>query len=126
MAGVPWQPFNGQFPIFPFPMPYWGAASAPPMAAAMFNLQQPLVGSASVSGQPLSGSTGQPGPSSVRGQEEDEDTIQLLDEGESLEFIQFDPKVKDSKKWDAGETINKFLEKHFARVLQEEERLPKA
>ena len=52
---------------------------------------------------------------------EDEDTIQLLDEGESLELVQFDPTVKDDKKWDAGETINKFLEKHFARTLQEQE-----
>jgi len=82
-----------------------------------------------VSGQPLSGSAGQPGSSSAQGQDkdgedsslEDEDTIEVLEEGESLELVQFDPTVKDSKKWDAGETIKKFLEKHFARTLDEKE-----
>jgi len=89
------------------------------MAAAMFSSQQPPVGSKSVSGQPLSSSWAS--LVSVQGQEEDEgdssmedkDTIQLLEEGELLELVQFDSTVKDNKKWDAGETINKFLEKHF-------------
>ena len=68
------------------------------------------------------------GSASSQGQEngegtslEDEDTIQLLDEGESPEVVQYDPTVKDSKKWNSGETINKFLEKHFAGTLEDEE-----
>ena len=59
------------------------------MAAPMYSPQQPPVGSTSVSGQSLCGST------SAHGQEkgedsslEDKDTIQLLNEGELLELVQ--------------------------------------
>ena len=133
--GGPWQPFNGQFPFFPYPIPpYWGAPTTLPVAPpapAYDSQQQPPVGSTSVVGQPLRGSTsvlGRTGFSSAQGQEngedssvEDKDTIQLLEEGESLELVQYDPTVKDNKRWDAGDTINKFLEKHFARTLDDDE-----
>ena len=51
--------------------------------------------------------TGQLGSSRLQGQgEEEEDYVNLLDEGESLELIQFDPTVEDENAWDAGEVIN--------------------
>ena len=94
-----WPQFNGQFPYFPFPPPYWGPTTA--AVAAVTNIPLPTslpTGSASVSGQP--------GSSSVQGQEldneeedsevEDEDILELLDEGESLELVEFDPTVE---KW---------------------------
>jgi len=92
-----WPQFNGQFPYFPFPPPYWGPTTA--AVAAVTNIPLPTslpTGSASVSGQP--------GSSSVQGQEldneeedsevEDEDILELLDEGESLELVEFDPTVE--------------------------------
>ena len=48
--------------------------------------------------------------------------MDLLDEGESLELIQFDPTVEDENAWDAGEVINSFVKKHFKRTITAEER----
>ena len=48
--------------------------------------------------------------------------MNLLDEGESLELIQFDPTVEDENAWDAGEVINGFIKKHFKRTITAEER----
>ena len=46
---------------------------------------------------------------------DDEDVVYLLDEGESLEVIQFDPTIVSEKTWKAGEVINTFLKKYFAQ-----------
>ena len=124
--GGPWPPPPSQFSFFPFPtVPFWGPAMSP-MTAGMNNpgLRRPT-GSTSV--------LDQPGSSSAQGQNReqskgntnddlsDEDTIHLLDEGESLELVQFDPTVEDGT-WEAGETIDSFLEKHFSRIISAEER----
>jgi len=65
-----------------------------------------------------------PGPSTKRPrlEEDEEDTISLLDDSEALELIEFDPQVKPTGSWDPPTAIRTFLEKHFNKVLSEEER----
>ena len=55
-------------------------------------------------------------------QDQEEDRVELLSEGEALEFIEFDPTVdpKDSRK--APSTMTLFLEKHINRSLSDDER----
>ena len=69
-------------------------------------------------------SAGVPGPSSKRPRvdEEDEDAVDLLDETEALELVEFDPKVKPTGTWDPPSVIRSFLHKHFNKSLSEEER----
>lgn len=43
--------------------------------------------------------------------------MELLDEGESLELVQFNLTVEDENAWDAGETMNNLTEKHFNQRL---------
>ena len=69
---------------------------------------------------PLRGSArlqDKPGSSSLQGQaqeeEEEEDVVDLLDESETLELVQFDPTVGSDNTWEAGEAISDFLQKHF-------------
>ena len=45
------------------------------------------------------------------------DVIHLLDNVEALEFVQYDPSVQDETVWEASETINTFLERHFLHPL---------
>ena len=69
--------------------------------------------------------SGQLGSSCTHGQGEGankEDYVQLLNEGESLELVQFDPMVEDENAWEAGEIINSFIEKHFKCTMTMEER----
>lgn len=61
----------------------------------------------------------EPGPSSKRPREEDEDVVDLLDQAEALELVEFDPKVKPS---DPAQAMLNFLEKLFNKALTEEER----
>ena len=63
------------------------------------------------------------GPSTKRPRlEENEDVISLLDDSEVLELIEFDPHVKPTGSWEPPAAIRIFLEKHFNKVLSEEER----
>ena len=69
----------------------------------------------------------QPGSSCTQGQEaegddNEEDVIHLLDDAEALELVQYDPTVQDETVWEANETINTFLEKHFLHPLAPDER----
>ena len=50
--------------------------------------------------------------------EDEEDVIQLLDEIETLELVEFDPKVEPLDTWEPPQVIIKFLEKHFNRSLE--------
>ena len=54
------------------------------------------------------------GPSAKRPriQEEEEDMIDLLDESEALEMVEFDPKVKPADTWEPPQSICSFLNKH--------------
>ena len=54
--------------------------------------------------------------------EDEEDVIQLLDDKEALELVEFDPIVEPLDTWEPPQVIIKFLEKHFNRSLEEEER----
>jgi len=64
-----------------------------------------------------------PGPSTKHPRlEENEDAISLLDDSEALQLIEFDPQVKPTDSWDPPAAIRTFLEKHFNKVLSEEER----
>ena len=66
----------------------------------------------------------EPGPSTkrLRLEEEETDTISLLDEAEALELIEFDPQVKPAGTWEPPKTIRTFLERHFNKGLSKEER----
>ena len=117
-----WSAFPTQFPFVLLPTtPFWGPFHASPATTTPPSnpqpTQLPLYGSAS--------SSGQLGSSRPQGQGEEaneEDYVELLDEGESLESVQFDPTVEDENAWDAGEIINSFIEKHFKRAMTMEER----
>ena len=55
-------------------------------------------------------------------EEPDEDVVDLLDESEALELIEFDPSVDPKDTWQAPQVMTTFLEKHFNRSLSPEER----
>ena len=111
--------FPTQFAFAPFPTPPpWAPFQTPPTTVTPINNPQLLQSSL----QGSSSSTDQLGSSRSQGQEEEEDYVDLLDEGESLELIQFDPTVEDENARDAGEIINSFVEKHFKRTITAEER----
>ena len=48
--------------------------------------------------------------------------IDLLDEKEALEFVEFDPTLDTSGAWKAPKTMTTFLEKYFNKALSDEER----
>lgn len=90
-----------------------------------------------LSGQGPSGVSREDGPSRTReygsnqeeghGQkrpleEEGEDVVDLLDETEALELVEFDPKVNPKDTWEPPQAIATFLERHFNRSLSNEER----
>lgn len=54
--------------------------------------------------------------------EEDEDVVDLLEESEALELIEFDPKVEPEGSWEPPQAMTKFLEKHFNHLLADKER----
>ena len=60
------------------------------------------------------------GPSALR--TEDEDFVDLLDEEEALELVEFDPKVEAKDTWPPPKSMKTFLEKYFNKSLSEEER----
>ena len=64
------------------------------------------------------------GPStSKRTREEDEeDSISLLEESEALEYVEFDPKVDPKDTWEPTPAMEKFLERHFNRSLTSDEK----
>ena len=45
--------------------------------------------------------------------EEHDDVVDLLNEAEALELIEFDPKVDHKDTWRAPKVIASFLERHF-------------
>ena len=59
------------------------------------------------------------GPSAKRPriQEEEEDVIDLLDESEALEMVEFDRKVKPADTWEPPQSISSLLNKHFNKAL---------
>ena len=48
---------------------------------------------------------------------DDEDVINLVDESEALELVEFNPSVNPNNSW-----ISAFLDKHFNRALSDSER----
>ena len=134
-SGANWPAFPTPFPFMPFPAaPFWGPfhTSASPVVGAGVSYPSEisrhyLQGPASLSGLPGSsrsqgqGAEDRPGSSCSQGQG-DEDVVELLDEEESLELVQFDPTVPDENAWEAGEIINSFIEKHFKHAITAEER----
>jgi len=47
--------------------------------------------------------------------------VDLLDESEALELIEFDPSVDPKDTWKAPQVMTTFLEKHFKQSLSPEE-----
>ena len=115
-----WPTFPVQYPFAPFPAsPFWGPVPSSPWVTGASN-PQPSHGSACTSGQP--GSSCTQGQEKKAEENEDEDVIDLLDESEALELVQFNPSVPEENAWEAGETINAFLEKHFQQPLAPKDR----
>ena len=54
--------------------------------------------------------------------QDDEDSIDLLNEAEALELVEFDPSIDPKDSWDPPAPMVGFLEKHFNRSLEEGER----
>lgn len=54
--------------------------------------------------------------------ESEDDMIELLDEKEALELVEFDPTVETPSTWDPTKGMLNFLEKHFNRCLTDDER----
>ena len=52
----------------------------------------------------------------------DNDQVELLDEAEALELVEFDPSIDPKEAWDPPKAISNFLDKHFNRSLSEAER----
>ena len=52
---------------------------------------------------------------------DDKDELDLLNKGESLELVEFDPMVDSGKTWEAGDIINTFLTKYFTKALDQRE-----
>lgn len=84
-----WPPYPIQFPFVPFPTTQsWGPFHTPPVATGTIRSNQSLHGSALGSDQP--------GSSRGQGQEElEEDYVDLLEEHEASELVQFEPAVDD-------------------------------
>ncbi len=51
-----------------------------------------------------------------------EDQVNLLDEAESLELVEFDPSVNSGMAWEPHQCLSSFLQKHFNRSLSDSER----
>ena len=47
--------------------------------------------------------------------------MDLLDEAEALELVEFDPKVNPKDTWEPPQVIATFLERHFNQSLSNEE-----
>ena len=64
--------------------------------------------------------TEEPGPNTKRPrlEKQEEDVVDLLDEAEALELVEFDPKVKPLGTWEPPQAICTFLEKHINRSLR--------
>lgn len=54
--------------------------------------------------------------------EDDEDSVQLLDDAEALELVEFDPSVEPKDSWSPPQAMLSFLEKHFNQSLEDVER----
>jgi len=114
--GGPWLTFPLQYPFAA--SPFWGPVAPPPWVAGTSS-PHPFPGSAWMSGQPGSSCTQD---QDKEGDDNEEDVIDLLDDSEALELVQFDPSVQDESTWEAGDTIHTFLEKHFRHQLPPGER----
>ena len=74
------------------------------------------------SAQAGSSGTDRSGDTHLAENSDSEDAIQLLDEAEALELVEFDPGVDSKDAWDPPNPITSFLEKHFNRSLSDVER----
>ena len=62
------------------------------------------------------------GAGSAEKSQDVEDTIDLLDESETLEMVEFDPSVSLKDSWEPPRSMVCFLERHFNRSLSDLER----
>ena len=115
-------------PFWPTPFPYPGF---PPFPTWGFPDPQPQTDSRDSPCDSESATHTQiPGPSSSRKRtqeltqvdEEDEDSVLLLDDSEALELIEFDPSVEPKDTWSPPTAVENFLQKYFNRTLEEGER----
>ena len=113
-------PLPFPYPGFP-PFPNWGSPSSqatqrnPPRARAEESAPPPETDTYPGASSSLICKRQQEG-------QDEEDTIQLLDESEALELVEFDPSVEPKDAWNPPPPMVSFLEKHFNRTLEEDER----
>lgn len=115
----------------PYPPPFWPGLFPPfPIGTAASKQPMPTwMGGRGAQGQWEDGpgpssSASESGSSAKRSREEEmeEDVIDLLEDSEALELVEFDPRVKPTDTWEPPQSIKAFLGKHFNKALTEEER----
>ena len=118
---------TGGWPAYP---PFWPPYPYPP---APFPGYPPFTSQGTADARQSRGTGSrplrdEPGPSGLATSggmtvtDDDEDAIELLDEAEALELVEFDPCVEPKDSWQAPTSITSFLDKHFNKALSEEER----
>ncbi len=111
----------------PYPSPFWPGLFPPFLYGSAARQPMPMW----MEGRGVQGwleesedeATAGPSAKRPRIQDEEEDMIDLLDDSEALEMVEFDPKVKPADTW-FPRPISNFLHKHFNKALTEEERDP--
>lgn len=114
-ASFPGFPVTGPNPVPPgfYPIPgHYGCFPIQPSSSEM----------QCTSAQAASSGTDGSGDTHLAENSDSEDAIQLLDEAEALELVEFDPGVDSKDAWDPPKPMTSFLEKHFNRSLSDAER----
>ena len=111
-------PFFG-WPPTPWMAPYAGFPQAP-----NYPPFSPYGGQESTNdpGPSTSKRATEPEPEEVLEKGSEEDLVELLDDSEALELVEFDPSVDSKDAWTPSHAISSFLGKHFNCALTEEER----
>ena len=125
---------SGTFPApWLFPMPWFPYPSPPAVPSPWTGTQPPQdTSNSSVAPSPMIEPVATPLEKSVAiveddtGDEESDkeaaDRVEYLSKEEAGEFREFDPSLKDQESWQPPDYMIKFLDKHFNRCLEVEER----
>ena len=113
---VPSMPFFWPPAAPGYPPSFYSARPPPPPPGA--HAQGVGPGPSWAAEEPSASEDRQPGEQEA----EEGEVLELLDEAEALELVEFDPSVDPKESWDPPKIIERFIEKHFNRSLTEPER----
>ena len=117
--GNPWPPFPpSACPPFWWPHGPWACAND--QGLPVQHQQCTNAPSTSASAQATTSYKGKKRARVV--EEEEEDRLELLDEEEALELVEFDPSVNPKDAWELPKQMDDFMKKHFNKSLTEAER----